>query len=159
MHTQAHRETHTHRVSFMMSNYSWTSVRSWNMVEILSVTSLEKAVCFTERIKYKWLLGLQWDFVSTFPTRGWNFGSMNLYMSWMCFHNIYEFICLIPAVSGRCWFLEVIHIPWPLQSFCLLFRIDLCAFFWVKGVIETSHLELSVSKSLTPHADSWRSRS
>lgn len=143
----------------MRSNYSWTWVLSWNMVEILSVTCLEKMIRFTERINYKWLLGLQWDFVSTSPSRGWNFVSMNLYRSCICCHKIYEFICLIPLVSGRCWFLEVIHILWHLQSFCLLFSIDLCAFFWVKGVIETSHLELNVSKSLTLHADSYGSHS
>lgn len=154
-----HWETHTHGVSFMMSNYSWIWILCWNMVDILSITSLKKTVCFTEMINHKWLLGLRWDFVSTSPSQGWNFVSVNLYRSCMCCHNICEFIRLIPVVSGRCWFNKVIHILWPLQSFCLLFIIDLCAFFWVKGVIETSHLELNVSKSLTLHADSCGSHS
>jgi hypothetical protein len=56
---------------------------------------------------------------------------------------------IIPALSGRCYFLEVIHFLWVLQSLCLFFWMGPWPILKERDLIKTSYLELSASKSLT----------
>lgn len=104
------KSSNKHGAHFLLATHSWERYLPWSVLEITSVTLLKKTNFYSPcGFDCKYVLGLGYDFVLTFPP---------LYPDFVRLEFGHVLSLLSQSVSGKWSFLEDSHHPLS-QPFCL----------------------------------------